>query len=218
MRDTTVSVEALAGFLIALRSRGIRDLALLNAIEATPRELFLPESLAAYAYEDMSLPLACGQEAESPFALIDMLQHLDVSSKHQVLEIGSGSGWLTALIARLGGRVTGVERWRHLVETSTAALNRAGVANAEIVLGDGEGGIPAHAPYDRILISPSVNGLSSIMEAQLADKGAVIVPVRRSRGTSLMRYERRPDGMYELRLGSSQAARLVSGIAEGYDF
>jgi protein-L-isoaspartate(D-aspartate) O-methyltransferase len=98
------------------------------------------------------------------------------------------------------------------------ALDRLGISNAEIVLGDGDGGIPANAPYDRILISPSVIGLSSIMEAQLAEAGAVVVSVRRSRGTSLMRYERRPDGMYELRLGSSQASRLVSGVAEGYDF
>jgi protein-L-isoaspartate(D-aspartate) O-methyltransferase len=218
MSGSAVSIEALAGFLIALRSRGVRDLALLNAIEATPREAFLPAHLAPYAYEDMALPLPCGQEAESPFALIDLIQNLDLASTHQVLEIGSGSGWLTALMARLSGQVTAVERWQSLATASTAALVSVGVSNASIVAGDGEGGIPANAPYDRIYVSPSIASLSSILEAQLAEGGIVVAPVRRSRGTSLMRYEKRDDGMYELRLGQSQAARLISGVAEGYDF
>lgn len=149
---TAGSLEERAAFLFRLRERGIRDLAVLRALEAVPRDGFVPHRYADLAARDIALPLPCGQTLSEPSLVARMLGALAVEPGQRVLEVGSGSGYATALLARLGGEVLGVERFRTLAQAAKARLAGLGVAGATVAWGDGLAVPPGRGPFDRILV------------------------------------------------------------------
>jgi len=201
---------ALGGFLLALRARGLRDGRLLTAIENAPRAAFLPPDLAGYAYKDMSLPIACGQEATSPFVIADAVNLLDVAPRHRVLEVGAGSGWQTAILAGLARAVASLERFRALADGAERRLADLGVANAVVVHGDGAEGLPDGAPFDRIIVNGALDAAPNALMEQLAPDGALLIPLAKADGQFLHRIER---GVAPRRLGASRLPRLARGAA-----
>ena len=166
--------EAIAEFLLGLRGRGVRDLALLRAIEGVPRQHFVQQRFRALAGKDIALPLPCGQTLSEPFAVARAIEALRVSPDCRVLEIGPGSGYASAILGRLCREVLAVERFRSLVveaRTRLAALEATGVT---IVWGDGLA-IPAdRGPFDRILIHAAVTGFPASLSAVLAEDGLAV--------------------------------------------
>ena len=183
-----------------------------EAFAATDRRRFLPEELRGLAGEDRPLPIGHGQTNSQPTTVRNMLALLDVRPGQRVLDLGAGSGWTTALLARLcgpGGRVTGVERRAELIGPARAALAGtagAGTASAEIRLArPGVLGAPKDAPYDRILVSAQADAVPRSLIAQLADGGVMVIPVR----GRMLRLERRGDGVASSEHGAYVFVPLV---------
>jgi protein-L-isoaspartate(D-aspartate) O-methyltransferase len=203
--------EALAGFILNLRARGIRNTTLLNAVERAPRTDFLPAEYADHAYHSMVLPLPCGQEAGCPFAIVETISALQIEPQHHVLEIGTGSGWQTALIGSLATAVASVERWQTLADSAEARLTAAGISNVVVAHGDGTAGLPSAGPFDRIIINAAIDELSPLLQAQLAEGGLVIAPLQGEDGQFLTRFEMRGDRLYAASLGPTSYAPLCEG-------
>src|SRR5690349_17853588 len=135
-----------------LREKGIRDLAVLRAIEMTPRHTFVPTGLRHRAYEDSSLPIGSGQTISQPFVHARYLELLKLTGKERVLEIGTGSGYQTVLLAHLVAQVFSIERIPAIMQMAREAIQREGVRNVSLLLGDGTVGWREYAPYDAILV------------------------------------------------------------------
>jgi protein-L-isoaspartate(D-aspartate) O-methyltransferase len=207
------SHEALGAFLLMLRARGFRDSALLNAIERAPRNEFLPLPYMGFAFQDMAIPLDCGQEASSPLSIIEAISALQVQPDHHVLEIGTGSGWQTAVLAGLCEAIVSVERYRTLADDADRRMQKLGLTNAVVAHGDGEGGMPAAAPFQRIIINAAVDGISPIIAAQLADDGLLIAPLISEQGQRLTRFRKRGDQFMTTDLGPCRFEQLMPGAA-----
>jgi protein-L-isoaspartate(D-aspartate) O-methyltransferase len=207
--------EALGQFLIALRARGNRSQRLLEAVERAPRADFLPPEHVGFAYRDMSLPLPCGQETGRPLAVVAAVAALEIEPDHDVLEIGAGSGWQTALIAGLCRAVASVERWRLLAEAADRRLQRLGFDNAVVAHGDGTDGLPDAAPFDRIIVNAAAADQLEALVRQLRDGGLMLAPVLGPDGAALMRYRRAGRRLLAENLGPTDAPRLASGLADG---
>ncbi len=205
--------EALGSFLLMLRARGYRDMALLTALERAPRDAFVPLPYVGFAYQDMAIPLACGQEATPPLAVIETVNALQLNPSHHVLEIGTGSGWQTALIAGLCQAIVSVERFRTLAEEADQKLQRLGFTGAVVAHGDGQGGMPAGAPFDRIIINAAVDEISPLLLAQLAPGGQIIAPIDGENGQRLTRFRLQGDGVQASDLGPCRCGPLMSGAA-----
>jgi protein-L-isoaspartate(D-aspartate) O-methyltransferase len=205
--------DPLGQFLLSLRTRGYRDTRLLAAIERAPRALFLPADQVRFAYQDLALPLPCGQQATAPSVVVEMIHRLAVEPSHQVLEVGTGTGWQTAILAGLCKAVVSVERFHTLADEAEARLDHFGVSNAVVAHGDGEGGLPAAAPFDRIVFNAAVAEISPIIAAQLADRGLMLAPVVTADGQFLTQHEWR-DGRWKIaRLGPSSFPPMMPGTA-----
>lgn len=166
-----------AEFLLFLRQRGIRDTRVLRAMETVPREMFLPPELAAHAYADSAMPIACGQTISQPYLVALMTEQLAVSDRHKVLEIGMGSGYQTAILARLARRVYTIDRFRTLVAAAESRLAMLRIANVTAMTADGALGWPAQAPFDRIILTAAAPDIPDALVDQLADEGIMIAPV-----------------------------------------
>jgi protein-L-isoaspartate(D-aspartate) O-methyltransferase len=166
-----------ADLVAASRGAGVADERVLEAVRAVPRASFVPAELVASAYVDRPLPIPHGQVTTQPSLVAKMIEALGLAGSEDVLEIGTGYGWQTALLARLAARVWSVERWGELAKTARANLERLAVANAEIVVGDGSGGLPAHAPYDAILVSAAFPRVEPLLAAQLRNGGRLVQPI-----------------------------------------
>lgn len=178
--------------ILSLRNAGITDQRTLAAIEATPRELFTPKALAEHAYVDQALPIDCGQTLSQPLIVALMTQHLDLKPEHRVLEIGAGSGYQTAILARLAAEVISIERWPELLGQARARLAGLGVANVELRLGDGTLGAPDAAPFDRILVTAAAPERPDALIEQLKAGGGVLIAPVGAGGDDqqLIRYEK----------------------------
>jgi protein-L-isoaspartate(D-aspartate) O-methyltransferase len=161
----------------ALREKGIGDLAVLKAVSEVPRHLFVSPSLRAKAYEDTSLPIGNGQTISQPSTQARALEALRLTGRERVLEIGMGSGYQTALLAKLAGQVFAVERIPSLAEAAQAALAAAGVPNVSILVGDGTLGWRAYAPYDAIVIAAASPEVPQPLLEQLAPGGRLLLPI-----------------------------------------
>jgi protein-L-isoaspartate(D-aspartate) O-methyltransferase len=166
-----------ASLVLRLRSMGITDHRLVSAFETTRREAFAPEHFAADAYADRLIPIACGQTMEAPSVLARLLQAAPVASHMSVLEIGAGSGYFSALLAKLSRRVVALERFRSLAEGARAALTGQSVSNVDLVLADGLGGWPAAGPYQAILVTGSIEAMPAAWIDQLAPGGRLVAPI-----------------------------------------
>ena len=142
-----------ASLLLRLRSLGISDRRVLNALEKVPRDLFVPEDLVDYAYDDRALPIECGQTISAPSVVAMMSVELNITDRHKVLEIGTGSGYQTAILALLGRRVTTLERFRLLIQGAQKRWEQLGLTNISVVQADGSHGWKRQAPFDRILVT-----------------------------------------------------------------
>jgi protein-L-isoaspartate(D-aspartate) O-methyltransferase len=160
-----------------IRSRGINDLAVLRAFEMTPRHLFVPTGLWHKAYEDAPLPIGSGQTISQPSIHAKYLELLHLTGKERVLEIGTGSGYQTVLLAHLVSQVFSIERIAPVLEQGKANIQRAGVKNVSLLLGDGTVGWRAHAPYDAILVSAASPKVPQPLIEQLAEGGRLVIPL-----------------------------------------
>jgi protein-L-isoaspartate(D-aspartate) O-methyltransferase len=160
-----------------LRARGISDQRVLDAMLRVPRHEFVPEAYRDQAYEDHPLPIGDGQTISQPYVVALMLESLQLSSNDKVLEVGTGSGYVTALLAELAGKVFSVERYPVLADRARNILAALGYANVQLFTGDGALGLPAVAPFDAILVSAAASDLPSALLAQLCDSGRMIIPV-----------------------------------------
>jgi protein-L-isoaspartate(D-aspartate) O-methyltransferase len=160
-----------------LREKGIRDLSVLRAIEQTPRHAFVPTGLRHRAYEDAPLPIGNGQTISQPWVHARYLELLELTGKERVLEIGTGSGYQTVLLAHLVAQVFSIERIPALFQQAREAIQKAGVRNVSLLMGDGTVGWREYAPYDAILVGAGAPALPQPLIDQLAEGGRLLVPV-----------------------------------------
>lgn len=182
-----------------LAGRGIRDRRVLEAMGAVPRHDFVEEALAARAYGDHALPTLEGQTISQPWIVARMLELLELETHHRVLEIGTGTGYNTALLARLAGQVFSVERVAELVRAARRRLDARGVANVALRHGDGSVGWREFAPYDRVLVAAAAPHVPEALQEQLAENGVLVIPVGGSRAQHLEVWRRLPEGRWEHR-------------------
>jgi protein-L-isoaspartate(D-aspartate) O-methyltransferase len=174
-----------------LRGKGIRDLAVLRAVRMVPRHLFVPASVRHRAYDDAALPIGGGQTISQPWVQARYLELLALTGRERALEIGVGSGYQTALLAVLCDAVFGVERIPGLAQGAREALERAGVRNVTVLVGDGTLGWRPFAPYDAILVSAASPEIPAPLVEQLATGGRMVIPLgdRASQTLTLVRRE-----------------------------
>ncbi len=160
-----------------LAERGIRDLHVLDAMRRVPRHEFVPESFQQDAYEDHPLPIGEGQTISQPYIVAAMLEYLAPQTAERVLEVGTGSGYVTALLSLLSAEVYSVERHAQLAISAESTLHRLGYRNMKIRVGDGSQGWPEYAPFDAILVSAATPEMPPALFAQLREGGRMVVPV-----------------------------------------
>jgi protein-L-isoaspartate(D-aspartate) O-methyltransferase len=192
-----------------LRARGIRHEAVLDAFLSTPRELFVGPDQVKHAYEDHPLPIGFGQTISQPYIVAFMCEKLDPRSRHRVLDIGAGSGYQTAVLARLTRHVYGVERIEALTERAMAALGRLNVTNATLRTGDGSIGWPTEAPFDRIICGAASPDVPAPWIDQLADGGKIILPVGGAVYQTLVLVEKRGREVRQRKLCDVRFVKLV---------
>ena len=160
-----------------LQDRGIRDMAVLRAFEQTPRHLFVPTGVRHRAYEDSALPIGNGQTISQPSIHARYLELLGLTGREKVLEVGTGSGYQTVLLAHLAAQVFSIERIAPLMQSAREAIARAGVRNVSLLLGDGTLGWREYAPFDAILVSAAAPGVPQPLVDQLAEGGRLLIPL-----------------------------------------
>jgi protein-L-isoaspartate(D-aspartate) O-methyltransferase len=173
-----------------LRPRGIRDERLVEAFLRVPRHEFVAPEFALDAYEDHPLPIAQGQTISQPYIVAAMLEPLSIQSTDIVLEIGTGSGYQTALLCELAQQVYSIERYEKLARTAGDVLRRQSYTNVEIMVGDGSLGWPEHAPYDVIVVSAAAPRMPDALIHQLAASGRLIAPIGSAHAQELMFVQR----------------------------
>ena len=202
-------------FVFALRSRGITDPAVLKAMEATPRERFLEGIFQDRAYEDTPLPIACGQTISQPTIVGLMTQALEVTKRCKVLEIGTGSGYQAAVLARLARRVYTIERHRRLARRSKELFLELGLHNVTVIHGDGSLGLPEQAPFDRVILTAAAEDPPPPLIEQLRVGGIMVLPVGQSDSVqNLLKIVKTEEGLDYTDLGSVRFVPLVEGIAQ----
>lgn len=168
-----------------LRLRGIADQRVLQAMLRVPRHEFAPERFRDQAYEDHPLPIAEGQTISQPYIVALMLEALALSPADMVLEVGTGSGYVTALLAEMVREVVSVERHASLADSARQLLDDLGYKNVRVIAGDGSHGVPEFAPYKAIIVSAAATELPRGLIEQLADGGRMIIPVGESESQQL---------------------------------
>ena len=161
----------------ALREKGIADLSVLRAFEQTPRHLFVPTGVRHRAYEDSALPIGNGQTISQPSIHARYLEILGLSGREKVLEVGTGSGYQTVLLAHLAAQVFSIERIAPLMQSARENIARAGVRNVSLLTGDGTLGWREYAPYDAILVSAGSPTIPQPLVDQLAEGGRMLIPL-----------------------------------------
>jgi protein-L-isoaspartate(D-aspartate) O-methyltransferase len=179
-----------------LESRGVLDGRLLEAMRSIPRHLFVPPAVRAEAYADHPLPLGHGQTISQPYIVAVMTESLGLRGSEKVLEIGTGSGYQTAVLAQLAAHVWTVERVAGLAHAARAVLEELGYRNVSCSIGDGSVGLPAGAPFDAILVSAAAPRVPRALADQLADGGTLVLPVGESRFIQTLVVVRRSGGSF----------------------
>jgi protein-L-isoaspartate(D-aspartate) O-methyltransferase len=189
-----------------LQGKGVRDLAVLRAVRMVPRHLFVPGSVRHRAYDDVALPIGSGQTISQPYVQARYLELLGLSGRERVLEIGTGSGYQTALLALLCESVFSVERVPGLAQSARAALEAAGIHNAIVLVGDGTLGWRPFAPYDAILVAAASPEIPAPLVEQLAPGGKMVIPLGDRAGQTLTVVQRQGD---EIRTSTVADVRFV---------
>jgi protein-L-isoaspartate(D-aspartate) O-methyltransferase len=190
-----------------VRAQGVTDERVLSAIADIQRASFVPPEKAPDAYLDEPVPIPHGQVTTQPSLLAQMIEALALRGDEKVLEIGTGYGWQTALLARLAGAVWSIERWPNLAEVARANLERAGVAGAHVVVGDGTEGLPEQAPFDAIVVTAAFATVPPPLIEQLAEGGRLVQPIGPGGHDDVTLFEKGPEGLVEI--GRIVPARFV---------
>ncbi len=178
-----------------LQRKGIRSLAVLKAFDDVPRHEFVPTGLRHRAYEDAPLPIGQGQTISQPWVHAKYLELLDLKGGERVLEIGTGSGFQTALLVKLGARVFSIERVAALAESAREALRRCGIDHVIQKVGDGTLGWPEHGPFDAILVGAASPDVPQPLLDQLAEGGQLLIPVGGRETQQLIRLRKTATGI-----------------------
>lgn len=179
----------------AVRAAGIRDERVLEAVRATPRADFVPAEHAAAAYIDMPIGIGHRQVTTQPSLSARMIEGLGLQGDEHVLEIGTGLGFQTALLARLAADVVSVERWPDLARQARRNLARQGIDNVEVLAGDGSGGVPEHAPYDAIIVSAAFPDVPGPLTRQLRPSGRLVQPIGPGGQEEVVLFQRTTTGL-----------------------
>lgn len=172
--DEAASAQAKAAFMLTMRARGIQDLAVLRALEMVPREIFVPHRYVDLARRQLALPLRCGQTLPEPWLAARMIEVLAPSPTHRVLEIGTGSGYATALLARIAREVISIERFQSLAIEAGARLQQLAINNAGVAWGDGLAIGPSAGPFDRIIAQGALAEIPTPLVSALAEDGVLV--------------------------------------------
>jgi len=199
--------------LMELRRFGIGDARVLGAIEKTPREKFVPSAFADQAYENLALPIGQGQTVSQPYVVALMTEKLELGERHNVLEIGTGSGYQTAVLARLCRRVFSVERHRELLRDAERRFGELRLRNIVCRFGDGTKGWPEQLPYDRVIVTAAAAEVPATLIEGLAPGGVLVAPVGDDhRDQQLVRIRRHEHGFSTENLGLVRFVPLVAGL------
>lgn len=177
-----------------IRSRGVRDERVLEAMSRIPRHLFVPEGLREYAYDDGPLSIGEGQTISQPYMVALMTECLAAGPEDRVLEVGTGSGYQTALLAELAGEVYSIERIPLLSEHAARHLAECGYRNVRLFVGDGSLGLPAYAPFDGILVTAGAPEVPSALLEQLSPGGRLVIPIGGTYHQTLVKITKGPRG------------------------
>ncbi|MBI3751277.1 MAG: protein-L-isoaspartate(D-aspartate) O-methyltransferase [Chloroflexi bacterium] len=190
-RDDRIDRARAAMIADQLRRRGIRDERVLAVMAELPREVFVPDVPAASAYDDRAQPIDSGQTISQPYVVARMSELLAVEPGDRILEVGTGSGYQAAVIARLGATVRSIERWEALAASAREHLRAAGISDVEVVVGDGSAGAPEGAPWDGIAVTAAAPGIPDPLREQLAVGARLVIPVGPRNVQELVVVERR---------------------------
>ncbi len=212
--DDDTPETRLARLVLSLRSQGVSDAAVLNAIETTPREMFTPDLFKERAFEDSALPIACGQTISQPYIVGLMSQALKVEPRSRVLEIGTGSGYQTVILSKLARLVYTVERYRTLMRDAEARFQALGLTNVITRFGDGGEGWAKQAPFDRIMVTAAAPDEPKALLAQLKPAGILVAPIGKGPVQSLRRYVGDGQGGFTVEaLTDVRFVPLLDGVA-----
>jgi protein-L-isoaspartate(D-aspartate) O-methyltransferase len=200
-----------------LRRRGISDERVLAAMGRVPRELFLPENMRRYAYDDSALPIGHRQTISQPFVVATICSLLALEGDERVLDVGTGSGYQAAVLAELAAEVVTIERIPALADAARARLVEAGYGDVEVRVGDGSTGVPERAPFDGIAVAAAAPSVPPALYDQLADGGRLVVPRGSRRGQELVFVVRTPSGPVERRSIPVRFVPLVGDEGFGDD-
>lgn len=202
-------------FVFSLRQSGVLNPRVLEAMERIDRGAFVTGTFSDRAYDDMPLPIPCGQTISQPTIVAQMSQALDVGPRDTVLEVGTGSGYQAAVLSQLARRVYTIDRHRRLVEEAQARFHAFDLANVTAFVGDGSHGLPAQAPFDRILVTAAAEDPPGPLLAQLRVGGTMVVPVGQSDAVQrLIKAVRGPNGVEYEELGDVRFVPLVEGLGQ----
>jgi protein-L-isoaspartate(D-aspartate) O-methyltransferase len=192
-----------------LHDQGIKDLAVLNAIDQTPRHLFVPTGVRHRAYEDSALPIGSGQTISQPSIHARYLELLKLTGNEKVLEIGTGSGYQTALLSRLASQVFSIERIPELLDKARETIKKIGARNISFLLGDGTLGWRQYAPYDAILVGAAAPEVPSTYREQVTEGGRILIPLGDKEEQILYMFTRRGDELEQTEIAPVRFVPLV---------
>ena len=214
-QEQSTEAERKMQFLYALRSKGVTDKRVLAAMESIDRGPFVRGLFADRAYEDMPLPIACGQTISQPSVVALMSQALQVSPRDKVLEVGTGSGYQAAILSKLARRVYTVDRHRRLVREARDIFDNLDLNNITALTGDGSFGLPEQAPFDRIVVTAAAEDPPGPLLAQLKMGGIMVVPVGQSDTVqSLIKVHKTEDGLEYSELRPVRFVPLLEGLGK----
>lgn len=196
-----------------IAARGVRDPRVLEAMRRVPRDRFVPAAHRADAWADRPVPIGRGQTISQPYMVALMSEALGLRGSERVLEVGTGSGYQAAVLGELAAEVFSVERIAELGERAARTLRELGSANVTVLIGDGCAGLPAHAPFDAILVAAAAPEVPVALRDQLADGGILVVPVGESAAVQVLTMVRRTGSRFALEEGTG--CRFVPLIGKG---
>ncbi len=203
--------------LMELRRNRVTDTRTLVAVERVPRQLFVAEPFLDQAYENRALPIGCAQTLSQPLVVGRMTQALEVGDRMKVLEIGTGSGYQSAILAALCRRLYTIERHRPLLKEAEERFRALRIHNITAKLGDGSRGWPEQAPFDRIMVTAAAHDIPPVLVDQLKVGGIMVVPVGEAHALEqdLVKVSKTPDGLDIEHLGPVRFVPLMEGLPEG---